>query len=45
MKKKVVIAGLYNRLEIWGEDAWNKYKNDTEKESNSIAEKMGEMGI
>jgi MraZ protein len=45
LKKKVVIAGLYNRLEIWGEDAWNKYKNDTEKESNSIAEKMGEMGI
>ena len=26
LKKKVVVAGLYNRLEIWDEAAWNKYK-------------------
>lgn len=45
LKKKVVIAGLYNRLEVWAEDKWNKFKTDTEKESNNIAEKMGEMGI
>jgi MraZ protein len=43
--KKVVIAGLYNRIEVWAEDKWNKFKADTEKASNSIAEKMGEMGI
>jgi MraZ protein len=26
LKKKVIVAGLYDRLEIWDEDNWNKYK-------------------
>jgi MraZ protein len=43
--KKLVIAGLYNRLEIWDETAWNKYKGSTEKESNKIAEQLGELGV
>ena len=42
---KVIIAGLYNRLEIWDEEAWNNYKNVTEKESSTIAEQLGEMGV
>lgn len=45
MKKKVVLAGLYDRLEIWDEAAWEKYKTATEKESNEIAETLGELGI
>ncbi|MDP3970881.1 MAG: division/cell wall cluster transcriptional repressor MraZ [bacterium] len=45
MKKKVVVAGLYNRLEIWDEAAWNKYKTNTEKDSNEIAETLGELGV
>ncbi len=45
LKKKVVIAGLYNRLELWDEENWNKYKENTEKESGNIAEELGEMGI
>jgi MraZ protein len=40
MKKKTIIAGLYNRLEIWDEDQWNKYKKGTEKQSSSIAEAL-----
>ncbi len=45
--KKVVIAGLYNRLEIWDSKTWEKYKANTEKESGKIAEELGnlEMGI
>ena len=43
--KKVVFAGLYNRIELWGEDQWMKYKAMTEKESTEIAEAMGEVGI
>ncbi len=38
--KKVIIAGLYNRLEIWDEDSWNKYKKGTEKDSVEIAEAL-----
>jgi len=45
VKRKVVITGLYNRLELWDAGEWNKYKLSTEKESNKIAEAMGELGI
>ena len=45
LKKGVVIAGLYNRLEIWDEEAWHVYKTATESESNALAEKMGELGV
>jgi MraZ protein len=45
IKKTLVVAGLYNRLEIWDEELWNKYKNQTEAESGAIAEKMGELGV
>ena len=26
MKKQIIVAGLYNRLELWDEDLWEKYK-------------------
>lgn len=45
LNKKVIIGGLYNRLEIWDEEAWGKYKKITEKESGDIAEKLGELGV
>ncbi len=45
VKKKVVIAGLYNRLEIWDEEKWEKYKQNSEKGSNEIAEALGEMNV
>jgi len=45
LKKKAVITGLYNRLEIWDEDAWTKYKTQTEEASLDIAEKMSELGV
>jgi len=43
--KKVVVAGLYSRLEIWDEDKWEKYKAETESNSADIAEKMSTLGI
>ncbi|MCX6796212.1 MAG: division/cell wall cluster transcriptional repressor MraZ [Candidatus Falkowbacteria bacterium] len=45
LKKKAIIAGLYDRLEIWDEENWNKYKNGAEKESTAIAESLAELGI
>jgi len=45
LKKNVVLAGLYNRAEIWDEEKWKAYKNQTEANSNEIAEKMGELGV
>jgi MraZ protein len=45
LKKTVVVAGLYNRVEIWDEATWNAYKAKTETSSEEIAEKLGELGI
>lgn len=45
LKKRVIVAGLYNHLEIWDETAWNKYKVSSEKNSNDIAEALGDLGI
>lgn len=43
LKKDVVVIGLYERIEIWDKAAWEKYKAKTEKDSNRIAEQMGEL--
>jgi MraZ protein len=45
ISKKLVFAGLYNRIEIWSEDLWNSYKSQTEKDSNKIAEQLGDLGV
>ena len=45
LKKGTIIAGLYNRLEIWDERAWHNYKMSAEKNSNAIAEELGDLGI
>jgi MraZ protein len=43
--KKVVLAGLYNRLEIWDAAKWTEFKSRTEVASSDIAEKLGELGV
>lgn len=45
MRKKVVFAGLFNRVEIWSEELWATYKAQTEKDSNKIAEQLGSLGV
>jgi MraZ protein len=45
LKKKVIVAGLFDRLEVWDESCWNNYKSGTEKRSVDIAEALGELGI
>ena len=43
--KKEAVIGLYERIEIWDEGTWTKYKNKTESASDEIAEKLGQLGI
>ena len=45
IKKKTIIAGLYDRLEIWDQETWEKYKKGTEENSSEIAEALGELGV
>lgn len=45
LKEKVVVAGVYRRLEIWDEENWNNYKQRIEKQTDMLAEKLGELGV
>lgn len=45
LKKMVVVAGLYNRLEMWDKTVWERYRSGTEKQSGDIAEALGELGV
>jgi len=45
LKKDVVVAGLYNRLEIWDEETWKDYAAKTEAEGNQIAERLTNLGV
>ena len=44
LKEKVVIIGMYRKLEIWNEENWNNYKERIEKQADVLAEKLGELG-
>ncbi len=43
--QKAVVVGLYNRIEIWDSEAWEKYKKETEKESVTIAADLFNLGV
>jgi MraZ protein len=45
IEKKVIIAGVFNRIEIWDEKIWKEYKTRTEKEVGDIAERLKELGV
>jgi MraZ protein len=45
LKKRVVVAGVYDRMEIWDESNWQEYKSLSEKNTDQIAEKLGELGV
>ncbi len=45
LKKHVVIAGVYDRLEVWDEERWKQYKTSAERNADAIAEKLGELGV
>ena len=45
LKKKIVLAGLFNRIEIWDEDKWAEYKTKTETAVGDMAERLKELGV
>lgn len=45
LHKNAVVAGLYNRLEIWDKEKWEEYTQRTEAASGDIAERLGELGV
>jgi MraZ protein len=45
MKKKVVIVGMFDKLEIWDEERWQEYRNKAEQNNNLNAESLADLGI
>lgn len=43
--EKAVIVGVYKRFEIWNETKWQEYKDRVESETDTLAEKLGEIGV
>jgi MraZ protein len=45
LKDKVVLAGVYDRVEVWDEKSWGTYKAQIAKDADAMAEKLGESGV
>lgn len=45
LSKAVVVAGVYDRLEIWDDATWKTYTATTEQESADIAESLSGLGV
>lgn len=45
VKGNVIVAGLYNRLEVWEVSAWRKQQTEAESRSDEIAGSLTEFGI
>ena len=44
LERKVVLAGVFNRIELWDEDAWEEYREKSAGSAQDIAEQLGEIG-
>lgn len=44
LKKKVVVVGLYNHIELWDEIRWKQYQAKSEKEVGDMAERLSQLG-
>jgi MraZ protein len=45
LKEKVVLTGVYDRVEVWDEEAWKAYKSQMVSEADKMAEQLGERGV
>jgi MraZ protein len=44
LKKRVVFAGVSDRVEVWDLDRWQTYKTRIDKDAERMARKLGEIG-
>jgi MraZ protein len=45
LKEKVVLTGVYNRVEVWDEEAWRIYKAEMVANADTMAEQLGDRGV
>lgn len=42
---QVVVAGLYNRVEIWDKTKWESFNSEAQANSSEIAARLSDLGI
>ncbi len=42
---RVAVVGVESRVEIWNEAAWRSFKEGVEKQADTLAEKLGQIGV
>lgn len=45
LSEKVSVIGVSSRVEIWDEANWKEFKQKIEKEADSLAQKLNQVGI
>lgn len=45
LNSKVAVVGVQTRVELWDEKAWGEYKQVVEKQADSLAEKLSQVGM
>lgn len=45
LKEKTILIGVQDRVEIWNEKSWAGYKKGVEERADSLAEKLGQVGM
>ncbi len=44
LTKKMVFAGVHNRVEVWNVEKWAEYKAKVIGQADALAQKLGEIG-
>ena len=44
LKKRIIFAGISDHVEIWDAQAWNTYKAEIEKNTDTMAAKLDSIG-
>lgn len=42
---KVAVVGVHTRVELWDEKTWDAYKKSVEEKADSLAERLGAVGV
>jgi MraZ protein len=45
LQGKAVLIGVHDRIELWNEKNWKTYKARIEKQADTLAQKLGELGV
>ena len=45
LKEKVAVVGVQSRVELWNEKKWQEYKRGVEGQADTLAEKLGSVGV